>query len=99
LALTGADGILRLVISEEVIQEFIDDRLAKVDGLHTDRVHILVSMDLDPEPGEFHSAESAVAFFQGVADMFVPHYRPHVSDASDDVEQLTHVLGSVAAVS
>lgn len=48
------------------------------------RVHIVVTVDLDPVPGTFHEVDDHVQHINRVLNDVYPHYHP-------DVRPLTHV--------
>jgi hypothetical protein len=51
------------------------------------RIKLAVYVDLDPTPGEFHSAESARNAIDRSLQARIPHYNPMVSIESYDTSQ------------
>jgi len=50
------------------------------------RVTLLVTMDLDPVPGAFHTESSAVDQTQRIMSQMIPHYNPEVLVAPDSLQ-------------
>lgn len=46
--------------------------------MESKRVYVIVSVDLDPIPGAFHTVEDAEMRIYGLLERSIPHYNPKV---------------------
>ena len=51
------------------------------------RIKLAVYVDLDPVPGEFHTAESTQHHVRNLLQGAIPHYNPMVSIESYDTKK------------
>jgi hypothetical protein len=61
------------------------------------RIKLAVYVDLDPVPGNFHSADSARNAIANMLDARIPHYNPMVSIESYDTSKHPNEVRRFAA--
>ena len=54
--------------------------------MSSNRVALVVYVDLDPLPGAFHTAESALNNVRGILENQIDHYNPVVAHAPDSLQ-------------